>query len=392
MIAARGGYSTSDVQFNDLDHARLRRLAQLRPNRGKVLSLYLDLDPATFPTQPARAAQIGSLLDEADRRTRNGALDRATHRALREDVARVRALLQGDERLLKGAHAVAVFACGPAGLFETLRLPDAVSPAVVVGDRPWIGPLVGREQPRRCLALVSRRQLRVLIDTEAHELQEVADLLDEVHGRHDQGGLSQARYARSIEQEVHEHLERAAQTLFALLRRDPFDLLAVGASAELWPELERALHPYLRERTLGRFDVDVEHARPDRALAAAQPLFDAAEAQRVQRLLGRLAAGLASGERAAAGPGAVLEALSERRVAALLYQKDFHLPGFSCAEDAWVGTDASACPCAPEHAAPADNVLDPAIATALLQGADVVALRDRPELGPHGGIAAVLRF
>lgn len=392
MIAGHDGYPTSDVQLNDLDHARLRRLAQLRPGRGKVLSLYLDLDPGTFPTQPARAAEIGSLLDEADRRTRNGALDRPTHVALREDLARVRAFLHSDELFAKGAHAVALFACGPAELFEVLRLPDAVPPAVVVDDAPWIGPLVGREQRRRCLALVSRRALRVLLDTPAHDLREVADLLDEVHGRHDQGGMSQARYARSIEQDVHGHVERAAHTLFSLLRRDPFDLLAVGASAELWPELERALHPYLRERTLGRFDVDVEHARPEQALAAAQPLLDAAESQRVGRLLGRLVAGLASGDRAVAGPGAVLAALSERRVAALLYEDGFRAAGFACAEAAWVGVDANACPQAPEHVRPVENVLDLAIAAALLQGADVVALRERPELGPHGGIASVLRF
>jgi peptide chain release factor subunit 1 len=350
------------VQLNDLDHDRLRQLAGLRPSTGKVLSVYVDLDPATFATQPARAAQIGSLLDEADRRTRDGDLDHAANTALRDDVARVRDWLRSDAFSAKGAHAVAIFACGSEGLFETLRLPDAVPPAVVVNDTAWLDPLVGRR--RRCLALVSRRVLRVLLDSPEGELREVADVVDEIHGQHEQGGWSQARYQRSIEQDVRIHLERSAAALFELDRQDPFDVLAVGAAPELWPDVERALHPYLRERTLGRFDVDVEHASPEAALAAAQPLLDEAERRHVDGLLERLHAGLGSGERAVAGVEPVVAALAERRVETLLYSDEL-------AER---------------------DVLDDAIASAVLQSADVLALRDRPELGPHGGIAALLRF
>ncbi len=351
------------MQLNDLDHDRLRQLAALRPGDAKVLSVYLDLDPATFPTQAARARQIGSLLDEADRRTRDGGLARDAHLALRADVRRVRDYLRGDGFSAKGAHAIAIFACSPADLFEALRLPDAVEPAVVVNDAPWLDPLVGQRRRQRCLALVSRRTLRVLLDGPAGELREVADVTDDVHGRHDQGGWSQARYARSIEEEVRAHLEHAAATLFELHRRAPFGLLAVGATTELWPDVARALHPYLRERTVGRFDVDVEHARPDEALAAAQPLFDAAGRRHADRLLERVQAGVGGGELAVAGFEAVRDALAQRRVEALLYDEGL-----------------------------ADPALEGSIAEALLQSADVLALRERPELGPLGGIAAVLRF
>lgn len=351
------------MQLNDLDQDRLRRLAALRPPHAKVLSLYLDLDPASFGTQPARVRQIGSLLDEADRRTRHDGLDHAAHEALRADVERVREFLRGDDFSAKGAHALAIFACGPAGVFETLRLPDAVDPAVVVNDAPWLDPLVGRRRRLRCIALVSRRSLRVLLDDPGGRLREVADVTDDVHGRHDQGGWSQARYQRSIEQDVRAHLERAASALFELRRRTPFDALAVGAAQELWPDFERALHPYLRERTLGRFDVEVEHASCEDAWAAARPLFDADDERRVARLLERAQAGIGAGDRAVAGFEDVRRALEERRVEALLYDAGFHAPGF-----------------------------ETAIADALLQAAEVVPLRDRPELGPLGGVAAVLRF
>ena len=48
-----------------LTPTRLRRLAELAPEHGRVLSVYLNLDPAEFATPPARATAISSLMNEA---------------------------------------------------------------------------------------------------------------------------------------------------------------------------------------------------------------------------------------------------------------------------------------------------------------------------------------
>ena len=44
---------------------RLRRLAELHPERGKVLSVFFNLDPSEFATPPARATEINSVLTAA---------------------------------------------------------------------------------------------------------------------------------------------------------------------------------------------------------------------------------------------------------------------------------------------------------------------------------------
>src|SRR5439155_3684019 len=111
------------MQAGQLDRATLRRLAELHPERGKVLSLYLNLDPSQFGTQPARSQAIRSLLDEADRRVRE--VDGLSHDekiALRDDLERAAQFFRGDQSA-KGAHALALFVCGPADLFEVLKLP-----------------------------------------------------------------------------------------------------------------------------------------------------------------------------------------------------------------------------------------------------------------------------
>jgi peptide subunit release factor 1 (eRF1) len=39
-----------------------------------------------------------------------------------------------------------------------------------------------------------------------------------------------------------------------------------------------------------------------------------------------------------------------------------------------------------------EDVVEAAIEKAIEQSAEVLVLRDQPDLGPHGGIAALLRF
>lgn len=380
------------MQVNDLDHDRLRRLAALHPENGyKVLSVYMDLDPASFGTPPARASQISSLVDEAERRARHADLDHAASMALRADVERVRDYLRGDFSA-KGAHALALFASESAELFEVLRLPVPVRRTVVVNGLPWLDPLIGHGRARRCVALVSRRTLRLFADTPDGSLGEIATVEDAVPSQHDRGGLSQSNYERSIEEEVRKHLQHAAEIVFEHVRRRPFDVLAVGAAPELYPEFERELHAYVRERLLGRFDVDVERATAEQVVAAATPLLESAKERRMQTILGRLNAGLAHGDGAAAGLGGVLDALNERRVETLLYEAGFASPGYVCPRSGWLGVGPGDCPSGEARAERRENVLEDAIAAAIVQRADVQALRDRPELGPHGGVAALLRF
>src|SRR3954463_4142282 len=63
--------SVRSMQTNQLSPDTLRRLAELRPSEGKVVSIYLNLDPAEFGDARSRASAINSVLDEAERRARD---------------------------------------------------------------------------------------------------------------------------------------------------------------------------------------------------------------------------------------------------------------------------------------------------------------------------------
>src|SRR3954469_3358695 len=105
----------------DITTHRLRELAETRSTRGKVLSVFINLDPSVFAAPPARATEISSVLDEASRTIRDR--DDLTHDervALERDVRRVEERLRNGADM-EGARGLAVFASEPADLFEILK-------------------------------------------------------------------------------------------------------------------------------------------------------------------------------------------------------------------------------------------------------------------------------
>jgi len=181
-----------------------------------------------------------------------------------------------------------------------------------------------------CVVLVSRRRARVLTGM-ADELRESHAREDEVHGQHDQGGWSQANYERSVEKEVDDHLRAVAELIERNLRRDRFDRLALGGPPEIVPRLEGMLSEEVLARLAPeRVEVDVSSAGEAEIRAAVAQLVEKDDGRREREALDRLAAGLGSGGRAAAGPEDTVEALNERRVETLLLAPGFDREAARC--------------------------------------------------------------
>ena len=382
------------MQTNEMSPDRLRRLAELRPEQGRVLSLYLNLDPSEFATAPARSAEIQSLLDEAERRVKaEDGLSHDEEQGLRRDIERAREFFKGDGFSAKGAHGYAAFACGPSDLWETVKLPRPVETMAVVDDSPFIEPLAGMHNGEHwAVVLVSSKTGRILVGSRDH-LTELETVEDDVHGRHDQGGWSQARYQRSVDKEIEDHVKHTLEVLFRRFKARPFDRLLLGAPESVAPEVEGKLHPYLKERLAGRIDIDVENTTPEQVRKAALPRFDEHDQARERAALDRFAEGSGQAGRSAAGLDEVLAALNEQRVEILLFPSGFQAPGVVCRDCGWAGVDAGSCPVDDGELERRDDVIERAIELALMQSAEVLVVRHHEdELDQHGSIAAVLRF
>jgi peptide subunit release factor 1 (eRF1) len=375
---------------NEITEAKLEELARLQADGPRVLSLYLNLDPERFATPPARASEIDSLLDEASRQIESQRHPHEELMQLRGDLDRVRDHLQND-RYAEGAQAHAVFSCSKLDLFEALSLPEPVESGVTISDTPFIEPLaeIGPPAPW-CVALVNRRVARILRGS-ANSLSEVVSFGDRVHGQHSQGGWSQARYQRSVEHDVDSHLRHTSEVLLRQFERSQFVGLLLAAPEELRTHVAATLHPYVRDRLVGFLKLDVENSTLEDVRAEAANAIEDHQRAILGERLEELRARLGRGERAAAGADDVLRALYERRVGTLLYDPQQQIKGGVCPQCGLTQTKAGACPVDGTELEPRDDLLEQAVRAALEQDAEVLTV-DTPDLGPLGGIAALLRF
>jgi peptide subunit release factor 1 (eRF1) len=372
----------------------LRRLIAHR-GRNPVISLYLDLDPEEFATPPARASQIRSLLDTAAKQIE--ALDGLDHQqriGLREDLRRIDSFLSSPDASFKGARALAVFSSSAEDLFETVKLSRPVPGQVVIEPTPYVAPMITALERRRWLvALVNRRSALVLAGS-PDGFDERARVDDDVHGQHERGGWSQANYERSIEADVEAHLKHTAQIVNLRWRAERFDRVAIGGQHETVPRFEELLADEVRRHLArGRVEVDISSATEAQIREAVEKLVAEDEKRTERETLDRLEDALGAGGRGAGGPQATLEALNERRVSTLLIEPGFDGRGMRCPSCGLLlleGEDR--CPADGSELQEVDHLREAVIEAAVAQDADVLVVRSYPDLGPHRGIAALLRF
>src|SRR3954447_13396983 len=370
-----------------ITQTRLRELAAVHPEQGRVLSVFFNLDPAQFGTPAARSSAITSVMTDAAHKVEEaGELEHDERMALRDDVERVREVLIGSDVAANATRAVAVYACGPEDLLEVVRLRRPVENKVVLGRTPFVEPLVMQGTDERWLVLVANRRAGRPVRRPGGALEETDRIVDDVHSQHDQGGWSQLNYQRSVEKEVSDHLQHTADLAFDLYKQRGADRVLVCVPAELHTEFKGKLHPYLTERIAGKISVDIENASLDDVCTAAGEAITAHVMRSEREALDRLAQGVGTGGRGAAGIAEVLDALNQARVETLLIAENFRVGG---------RVDFQAGLLLPEDAdqgEPVEDIVEPAIEKAIEQSASAMVVRHHTDLEPLGGIGAVLRF
>jgi peptide subunit release factor 1 (eRF1) len=305
--------------------------------------------------------------------------------ALRDDVERVRDVLLSDVAS-NGTRAVAVYACGPAELLEVVRLRRPVANKVVLDRTAFVEPLVLHGTDEEWLVLVTNRRAARLFVGPGDALTETDRIVDDVHSKHEKGGWSQANYQRSVEKEVEDHLVHAAEIAFDVYKKRGLDRVLIGAPDELLGEFKHKLHPYLRERIAGRISVDIENASLDDVCAAARPEIEEHVRRCEREALDRLAQGVGTGGRGAAGIEQVLDALNQARVETLLIAENFRASGRVDFEAGLLLPEGA------EQGEAVEDIVEPAIEKAIEQSANAMVVRHHDDLAPLGGIGAVLRF
>lgn len=372
-----------------VDRAFLRRLADWRSDGDPVSTLYLDVDGRKYPRKQDYLLRAEHLCQQLKRQAEPDGRDPRC--SVAKDTARMLEYLQGLER--RTTRGLALFACSGAGLWEDVAMPRPMPDLAVVADHPYVLRLETLVDTYEsfCTVIVDREKARVFFARMGH-IEEERDILDDVPGQHDQGGWSQARYQRHIEELVSHHLTHVADVLLAYFKRRKFDHLILAGPEELVPEFERHLHDYLKRRVASRTTLSMA-ASVDEVLERSLGVEEAVEAQREQDVVERIRAGEAAGRLAVTGLERVLDALNEGRVETLVVPFGLSQPGSRCSRCERLVVNAKRCPTCRGPVEPVHDVVERAVAAALRQSSRVEALPfTAPAYGDGRQIGAFLRY
>jgi peptide chain release factor subunit 1 len=223
------------------------------------------------------------------------------------------------------------------------------------------------------------------------QLAEIADETEDVPGRHDQGGWSQARYERHIDEIVERHWRRVAETLDSCLRRLAGAHVVLVGAEDMRSDFEEVLPTEVKSRLVGWTTAEA-HADARALLEAVQPVVDEWRARKEVALLERWREEAGKNGRAAAGWEQTLEAASDGRVELLLVQDGADEPAYQCPECGRARLTDGSCPLDGTTLESREEGFDLALHQTLRHGGTVHVVRDRHDLEPVGGVAALLRF
>jgi peptide chain release factor subunit 1 len=371
----------------------LRDLASFRAEKGCAISVYVDLDPSVSATAADIATRINSLLDEGEKRAGSDRqeLGHAQREALQGDFQRLRRYFD-EEFDRDGAHGAAVFCAGLDNFWRPLTLGEAVPDEVKVGRDFYLAPLVslvGRGEG--ALVVSVGRERGQVFRVRAARLEELVEQHDETPGRHDQGGWSQARYQRHIEELANRHLRAVTEQLEHEFRRLHQPRIVVVCSEEMRPEFEGTLPTELRQAVIGWTTAEA-HASPADLLEVANPVLDEWRAGREEETVERWREEAGRNGRAASGWPATLEAASDGRIELLLFQDGADRPAWQCPKCSRVSAEGGACPLDGTRMDEREAGLDLAVHQTLAHGGTVWVVRNRRDLDPVEGIGALLRY
>jgi peptide chain release factor subunit 1 len=371
---------------------QLRELARFRAEKGYAVSLFVGFESSEAPTPAAADARVRAQLDEAHRlaEERRGSMSHEQREAVKRDLDRIRRWFDdGFDR--QGARGVAVFAASLDNFWSTVKLPEPLADEAHIGTELSLAPLashVGRDGA--LVATVGRERGRVFRLRDG-ALAEIADQTGDVPGQHDQGGWSQTRYGRHIDELVERHLRDVAHTLERCLRRlRAAPLVLIGAD-EVRSDFESLLSKEARARIADWTSAEA-HADAGQLLAVARPVLDEWCRKREQELLERWREEAGRNGRATSGWDSTLEAASDGRVELLLVQSGVDQKAYQCPQCGRAQLTNGRCPLDGTSLERRNDGLDLAVHKTLAHGGTVHVVRDRDDLRPVGGMGALLRF
>ncbi|MFQ5859075.1 MAG: Vms1/Ankzf1 family peptidyl-tRNA hydrolase [Anaerolineae bacterium] len=374
-----------------LTRQEVDKLSHYRSEKYPVMSLYLNIDTGS-PDQERSQIRLKNLFFQVEDTKSHMTTEEAE--SLSRDQERIRAFVR--EQAMQGARGVAVFASSGAGLWETFTFPNRIGQHIEIGDAPYVKPLfrmLERYKPV-CTVLVGKGKSRIFL-LYGDEIVEQTDVFSPVPGRHDQGGWSQARLQRHHGERVIQHLKATADRLFKMYQGGVYRRLLIGGTDELVTQFQAYLHPYLQDRVVDTFPMEMM-ANVKKIQQQSLQALDASEQTTQQLLLERLESEFGAQKLGVASLTGTIRALQRGQIMTLLVNDGFAEPGYRCVSCGHIILrEEDQCPYCSGELEHIDDVVALIIDQMYEQGSDVVFVAgdsNTERLAKLGNIGALLRY
>lgn len=376
---------------------QLDRLAAFDVSPYPVVSLYLNTQPG-----PTGKDQFQTFVrKEFALRSRTYPENSPERESLDKDLERISKYLETD--LQASANGVAIFACSAGELFEAIQLTAPIEQhSLYISDVPHLYPLarVESQYPRYAAVLADTNSARIIVVATGQVVAE-RELKGVKTRRTSQGGWSQARFQRHIENFHLQHAKEVVGALERIVQQETIDQIVISGDDVITPLLREQMPKHLLDKV-------VEHVRLDTGASPDEVLRATSEAvRRIDQLtdveaVDAAVGGYRAGGLGVVGPEETLEALIKGQVEELLINasvRDLESLGSasvqSAANDVGLQEPAVEVSAAGEAAEQDPRVVrlaDELIAKAKQTSARVRFIEDSALLAPSGGVAALLRF
>jgi peptide chain release factor subunit 1 len=372
----------------------IRELAAFQADENKgayALSFYFQPDPPQDRSHRRDAIQakevVKQALKEAEGKGKNG--------WLHADLDRV---LEVATRLPGHARGRAVFACSAHNLWKEFDLPPRLGKTgIYLQPRLQLKPLAALlgAQPALCVSVVDRQRARFfdLRLDDLHERGALVHMLSRNAASYGYNGYEAGHAERRVADEALQHFKAVSERLRTDFEKGLWQRLIIGCHASNWPELEPHLHPYVRQRLIGRFSADVASVGDEEIRRHADALLAKWIEERGRSKAEEAISFAKANGRGVTGLRRVLRALETGEVQSLFLTESYSARAVECTNcghlDAHIVPACVACGSRTRELA---DVCDAIIPIAIRRDIELFYLKEHSELDRAGNIAALLRF
>ena len=296
----------------------VRRLAEIESPDAPVLSVYLDMRAEALQADATGAPGVGDptrtpglmVLRDRLREIAHTLPAHGSHaESLNADIDRIGDYVTTEE--VRSAQGVAIFACSALGVWETLTAGVPFETHVSAGPTADLFQLARLldDYESAVVALFDTNTARLFVMRRGHLAP--GGSLDEPaseHKRHKQGGQSQARYQRHVDEQDERFAKELADRIERLVQREAAKhVVLIGEERAV-----SVLQSVLSKQVLALVD-DVERlqviATREEVEADVLPVLERAEADASADVADRVIEGVRAGQLGVAGLEATMKAL-----------------------------------------------------------------------------------